>query len=149
MAKDITWALVINATTARIVRGLHKDAPPDAPELVITTDHKDLREIMADKPGRSYASVGTSRSAMEYASDPVRDAERAFVLQALAILDLHRLAGDFQHLVVAAGPEMLGMVRDVLPKPLAALVSCEINKNLLHESVQDLTKHLAALAYPT
>lgn len=68
--KPRIWILVADGSRARIVRydanGKHSD------DLVFEADHKQLKEIMADKPGRSFASMGAKRSAMEYHSDPVR-----------------------------------------------------------------------------
>ena len=72
--KDIVWALVMSSTQVRILRGISRENPHGEPELVLSTEHKDLRDIMSDKPGRSFSSVGSGRSAMEYASDPVKDA---------------------------------------------------------------------------
>lgn len=62
--KDIVWALVMSSTQARILQGFAKGETGDVPELVLNTEHKDLRDIMSDKPGRSFSSVGPERSAM-------------------------------------------------------------------------------------
>jgi protein required for attachment to host cells len=148
--KDRVWALVMNSTQARIVQGIAKGQTGDAPDLILHTEHKDLREIMSDKPGRSFSSVGHGRSAMEYASDPVKDAKRAFVEEAVTLLHQHFVKRDFTHLAVFAGPEMLGLLRDGLTPDLAQVVIMEISKNLLHESPQDLrrivTEHVCARA---
>lgn len=146
--KDVVWALVMNATQATIIQGIAKGEPGDAPDLILRTDHKDLREIMSDKPGRSFSSVGPGRSAMEYASDPVKDAKRAFVDQAVTLLQQHFVKRDFTHLAIFAGPEMLGLLRQGLTPDLQHAVIMDMPKNLLHESAQDLrrivTEHLFA-----
>lgn len=137
---DVVWALVISSTQARIVRGIAKGATDVVPELALHTEHKDLREIMSDRPGRSFSSVGSGRSAMAYASDPVKDAKRAFVDAAVALLHQHFVMGDFTQLAIFAGPEMLGLLRDGLPADLQQAVVKEMPKNLLHETPHDLRR---------
>jgi protein required for attachment to host cells len=136
--KDIVWALVMNATHARIIKGIAKGDTGHAPDLILNTVHKDLREVMSDKPGRSFSSVGQGRSSMEYASDPVKDARRAFVKQAVGLLHQHFVKHEFSHLAVFASPEMLGLIRESLTPDLTNAVIMEMPKNLLHETPHDL-----------
>lgn len=138
--KDVVWALVMSSTEARIIKGIARGGVEDVPEQSLHTEHKDLSDIMSDKPGRSYSSVGSARSAMEYASDPVMDAKRAFVDEVVALLHQHLVKHDFTHLAIFAGPEMLGLLRDGLPPDLQHVVIAEISKNLLHETPQDLRR---------
>ncbi|WP_309667487.1 host attachment protein [Tabrizicola sp.] len=138
--KDVVWALVMSSTQARIIKGIAKGATDEMPELALHAEHKDLREIMADKPGRSFASVGSARSAMEYASDPVKDAKRAFVDEAVILLHQHFVKHDFTHLAIFAGPEMLGLLRDGLPPDLQHAIIVDMPKNLLHETPHDLRR---------
>lgn len=138
--KDVVWALVMSSTQARIIRGIARGAVDDVPELTLHAEHRDLREIMSDKPGRSFSSVGSGRSAMEYASDPVRDAKRAFVDEVVTLLHRHFAQHDFTHLAIFAGPELLGLVRDGLPPDLQHSVIVEVSKNLLHETPHDLRR---------
>jgi protein required for attachment to host cells len=138
--KDVVWALVMNSTQARILRGIAIGKSSGAPDLTLQAEHKDLREIMSDKPGRSFASVGPGRSAMEYASDPVKDAKKAFVEQAVDLLHRHFVKDDFTHLAIFASPEMLGLLRDQLPPDLAHAVIVDMPKNLLHETPHDLRR---------
>lgn len=138
--KDIFWALVMSSTEARILQDIAPGRLDDAPELVLTAEHKDLRDIMSDKPGRSFASEGSGRSAMEYSSDPVKDAKRAFVDQVASLLHGHFVKHDFSHLAIFAGPEMLGLLREGLPPDLAHAVVIDLPKNLQHEPPQDLRR---------
>ena len=138
--KDIVWALVMSSTQARILQDIAKGETGDVPELVLSTEHKNLRDIMSDKPGRSFSSVGPGRSAMEYASDPVKDAKRAFVDEAVTLLHEHFVKHDFTQLAVFAGPEMLGLLRDGLPADLKHAVILEMPKNFLHETSHELRR---------
>jgi protein required for attachment to host cells len=138
--KDRVWALVMNSTQARIMQGIAKGENGGAPDLILLAEHRKLRDIMSDKPGRSFSSVGRGRAAMEYASDPVKDAKRAFAEQAITLLHQHFVKHDFTHLAIFAGPDMLGLLRDGLPADLKHAVIIDMPKNLLHETPQELRR---------
>ena len=71
-----TWIVIADGARARIVknagpgRGVESDS-----KLVFRSEHRKLQEIMADKPGRGFDSVGKGRHAMAYGADAL--AERA------------------------------------------------------------------------
>lgn len=138
------WALAMNASRARIIRSLFDDRAEPSSELVIRSGAEHLREVMSDRPGRSFASSGTGRrSAMEYGSDPLAEDERRFVRQVVDILDTHRRAGDFDALAIFAEPSVLGRLRDAMPERLRAITTCEVPKNYLQVPANDLTGLLA------
>jgi protein required for attachment to host cells len=129
----------MNATRARILRGLDPVPDPAAAELVMRTEAHRLKDIMADKPGRSFASHGGGRrSAMAYGSDPLEEDERVFARQVLALLESHRLASDFERLAIIAEPGVLGRLRQEMPARLRELVVAEVPKNLLHLTPREL-----------
>ena len=139
-----TWALVINSEHCRVLRGVSAKAEDALGELVLESEAKNLREIMSDKPGRSFESKGGGRrSAMEYASDPIADHHRAFMRQAIDLLEGHRRAGDFDKLAVFAEHDMLGYLRQLMPQSLRDIVILEVPKNLLHLSEHDLAEVVA------
>lgn len=145
MDRKTTWVLVMNSTVARILRGFREGdfIPPS--ELVLKSPHRNLREIMADKQGRSFASAGGGRrSAMEYASDPLREDMKAFVHKAVDLLQSHYLAGDFTALAIFAEPSVLGVIRDELGDRLRSHTILEVQKNLLHLNETDLAHTVEA-----
>jgi protein required for attachment to host cells len=123
----------MNSARCRILRGLGAGDEDALAELVLRSESRNLREIMADKPGRSFASMGGGRrSAMEYASDPVAEDQREFIRQVIAVLESHRRAGDFNRLAVFAEHDILGYLRQMMPPFLREMVIHEVAKNLLH-----------------
>jgi protein required for attachment to host cells len=131
MKPEIEWILVMNATRARLIRGLPESGEPAAPELVLRAPSHHLREVMSDKPGRSFSSGSPGRrSAMDYGSDPLRQDELEFVRQVIALIESHRRAGDFDRLAIVAAPHTLGLLREEMPHALQPLVSRELAKNL-------------------
>lgn len=141
MKQETIWALVMNTTRARILRGVREHNHLGAAELVLRTPHRALRDIMADKPGRTATSSGGGRrSSMQYASDPVHEDAVAFAREVVVLLETHRKASDFDSLAIFASEEMLGILRKELTDGLKAVVTKEITKNLMHESETDLMR---------
>lgn len=139
------WAVAMNATEVRIVRGLGPDAAGDAAkdETAFAIEAQQLRDIMADKPGRSHASTGDgSRSAMEYRSDPVADHTRALLRQAIAMLSNSLAKGEFRDLAVYAEHAVLGEWRKLVPPALAKAVIRETPANHAGKSARDLRDFL-------
>ena len=107
MGKPEIWIFWRDATRARVLRSPESLQAGTARVPMRTifeagAEHLPLRDIMADAPGRTFASIGTRRSAMEYHSDPVRDETRKFARSLLANLDTRLTAGEFDRLVICA-----------------------------------------------
>jgi protein required for attachment to host cells len=145
-----TWVLLADASRAKVVRiPRHMaGAPREAIETVLEfgAEHRQLREIMADEPGRSYASTGKRRSAIEYHSDPVREQTRAFARTIVSELEERFAQADFERLVVCAPARMLGALREARSEALADVTFKEIEKDYtklpqvdLRNIVEDLT----------
>lgn len=145
-----TWGLALNGSRARIVRDLENrhDERGIPEELALEIRPKHLRDVMTDKPGRSFSSAGAGRSAMEYASDPVAEEKKAFCAEVQELLEQHLHAGDFKRLVVSASPEMLGIFRDLRSAAIAEATVREVDKDLLHEDRKGLRHLLQAMVTP-
>jgi protein required for attachment to host cells len=127
-----TWIVLADASRARILRHLpdHQESDGKHDEIQLYSEHRRRGEIMADKAGRSFASEGTRRSAMEYRSDPVREEERAFAKRIARLLEERRLEDDFDRLVIFAAPRTLGDLRDAMEEGVRKLTIAEIDKDL-------------------
>lgn len=132
MKRKKTWILVANGAYARIIRQLEAGDKNGTllEDLVLEVDHKQLREIMSDRPGRSFASQGRRRSAMEYASDPVHEQEARFAHTLIEELERHYANHGFDQLVIIAEPRMLGALRQKLSGVLRPTVVKEIARDL-------------------
>ena len=102
MARQGTWALVTNGVRARILRGLEDGDSEDPVELVSKTASTHLREILSDKPGRSFESDGSGRR-----------------------------AGRLTRLAIFAAPKILGILRQELPTSLKEAVILQRDVNLI------------------
>lgn len=141
----------MNSTRARVLRGLDHAGATSQVELVLKSEARNLRQIMSDRQGISFGfsppglrpgtdSRRASSSGAPSVGTLVDEDRREFIGQVAALLESHRSAGDFDQLAVFAEPEVLGMLRQILPDALRATVVCEVPKNLVHLSERDLPK---------
>lgn len=111
-----TFVLVADASRARLYQ-----RPDNASKLVLLEefDHPEgrakARDLMADKPGRTFASGPVeARSAKEYRTDPKEVEAEKFARELGRRLADHFDAHAFDDLVIAAPPKFLGLLRATL-----------------------------------
>lgn len=139
MRRSKTWALVMNGERARILRGLEDGDGEDPVELVSRARSAHLRDIMADKAGRSFSSGSTGRrSAVEMGSDPILRDMQDFASETADVLEKHRQAGDFARLAIFAESKMLGILRKECPATLWTTVFLDLPLNLIALSERDI-----------
>lgn len=142
-------ALAMSTTRVRILRDLDRaGAAPDEIDFAIPAQH--LQDVMADKPGRSFASIGDGRrSAMEYASDPLADETGRMLRQAVAVMEDELRNGRVREIAVFAEPGVLGAWRKLASDAVQAAVIREEPVNHLQLAPAELRRTLrAALGMP-
>lgn len=100
----------------------------------------------SDIPGRSRAGPGAAHHGMDRPSSETRQNRERFAAGLIRVLEKTWGKGAYDRLFIAAPPKMLGALRDELPKALAAKVTAEMHKDLLHVSEGDLPSHFADVA---
>jgi protein required for attachment to host cells len=108
--------------------------------------HQHDRELASDRPGRSYESVGGARHAIERENDPRWQEAVRFARRISCRLDDALRKGEFDELIVVAGPPFLGLIRSELSRPARERVVHEIRKDLVHGPVEALRRHLPSSA---
>jgi protein required for attachment to host cells len=108
--------------------------------------HLHARDFVSDRPGRGYESVGGQRHAIARENDPRRQEAVKFARRISRRLDEARRKGEFEELIVVAGPPFLGTMRAQLSKPTRARVVHEVPKDLVHSPLESLRDHLPASA---
>jgi protein required for attachment to host cells len=108
--------------------------------------HQHDRELASDRPGRSYESVGGARHAIERENDPRWQEAVRFARRISCRLDDALRRGEFDELIVVAGPPFLGLIRSELSRPARERVVHEIRKDLVHGPVEALRTHLPSSA---
>lgn len=146
MKLDRTWILIADASRARVLLYRGPEHKLETVEgMTLAFDHKRAREIGADKPGRSFESVGATRHAVSPHSDLERIEEKRFAHEIAERLDKEAERASFERLVLVAPPTMLGDLRQALSARLAALVSATLDKDLTKTPEAKLGKHLKAV----
>ena len=137
---NTTWIVVGHRAGARIFE--HKEG---ALRLVSDVSQEAGRlksgEINSDGPGRSldHSPGGHPMSSENNAHDHVA---LTFAQSIGKSLQKARNEHSFEHLVLVAEPRFLGMLRGVLDKPTAALVTNTVGKDLAHVGANDILSHL-------
>jgi protein required for attachment to host cells len=144
MKAKTTWILIADGAQAKVFEhtGPGKGLQP-IDDLQFEQEALQAQEIMADRPGRSFASAGTARSAMEYSSDPVQVRERRFVENVAEELEKRLQKGQFDRLIVAAAPTALGDLRPAFSKALKETIVAELAKDLTNIPTPKLEAHFA------
>lgn len=123
-----------------------ESAPKEVARISDPTAHLHDRDLVSDRPGRSYESVGGARHAIERENDPRHQQAVLFARRIARRLDEARRKDEFERLVVVAGPPFLGLLRGEFSRSTKSLVAHEIRKDLVHSKLEALRKHLAETA---
>ncbi len=146
MKPTTTWILIADGARARIFANL---GPGKGIETVdggeFGADHRPDRDIVSDKPGRSFESVGDTRHAYEPRHDPHRELKRAFSEELAAMLDEKLAAKAYDRVILVAPPAMLGDLRAALSAHVKGAVYAELDKDLTKTPVAELPQHLGAV----
>lgn len=146
MKRTMTWVLIADGARARIAwndgpgRGVR---PLDREEL----QGRNLpgREIMSDRPGRTFDSAGQGRHAMEPPTDPREHERRIFLNELAALLHREQQQGHYDRLVLVAPPKALGILRDALSDSVRDRITGELDKDLTNIPFHRIAQHLGSV----
>ena len=138
-----TWILIADGARARI---LQNDGPGTGLQALEGRewhgDHAATHELMSDRTGRAFSSVGPARSAIEPHSDPHRQLKRNFVHRLADTLSEGWRDRAYDRLILVAAPSALGDLRAALSPDVRAKVVAEIAKDLTKIPDAAMAEHL-------
>jgi protein required for attachment to host cells len=112
--------------------------------------HLHDQDMVSDKPGRVFdhappasgrrGAVGHHGTGGE--RSPRKHEAETFARTIVAALEKGRNAGDFDRLVLIAGPPFLGLLREYLPKALEHVVAAQVSKDLVHQNDAAIKTHM-------
>lgn len=144
MKSTTTWIVIADGARARVMQN---DGPGKGvvalQEMIFEGDHSSTSEVMSDRSGRAFDSVGRGRHAMEPTTDPHSHLKSEFVREIASRLE-HR-ADEFDQLILVAPPQALGLLRKSLSPAVAHKVKSELGKDLTHVPNADLPLHLTGV----
>lgn len=141
MAGKSTWALVCSVSRARILRGLEPMPAPRPNDLKLRARQENLRAYVAGRIGPERPGARAELAPLAC----LRADERLFAAEIAALLDAHRLAGEFSRLAVISSPPMLTLLREEFPAGLRRTLVVELAMDLLREEEADLRRQVTRL----
>ena len=145
MKRKKTWVIVANGDTARLF-----DLPARNAPLVPLEDHVlAAPEInaYADTQGMSHSSVGASQRRMSPRTEPEDLALEAFARVISDKLSDALKRGEYERLVIAAAPRLMGHLREHLEMAVKATIWLEIDKDFAQMPLDKLGKALEPHLY--
>ncbi|MBK1735752.1 hypothetical protein CKO15_10775 [Halorhodospira abdelmalekii] len=144
------WVVAADAARARLFssaqrtgKSLEELATWVNPELRVPS-----RELTTDRPGRTFDSTGEGRHALADPTDVKEVESERFARELVKRLEQAYHEHKFAHLVIAAAPHFLGLIRQQLPRTLRAAISVEIDKDICHlERPEQIRSHLPDFLY--
>jgi protein required for attachment to host cells len=146
MKKIVIWIVIADGTQAHV----YEHTGPGSGLVIVkgfdlSIDPLQSREIGSDRPGRTFASHGTHRSAKAPSTDPAQHRETEFIRSLAGMLDSKAKAGAFDKMVIAAAPIALGDLRKALSDHVKKRVIAELDKDLTNIPTQQLGNHLEGI----
>jgi len=139
-----TWLLIADGSRAKVMVAEGDGAGfRTVEDMARSIDLPKSGELLADKPGRTFDSVGAGRHAKESPTDPRRHLKREFASTVIGELRRAMLAKRFDRLILVAPPAFLGDLREELPKDLKDKLAGDVASDLTNTPEQDLPAHLS------
>lgn len=142
VVRNDAWVMVGDGRKALFF--INKGSPDLLDLRVLETridDNPATRDQGADRPGRAYASVGGSRSAVGD-TDWHEIEEERFARAIAERINDGAEAGEFSEIVIVAPPKTLGEIRKDLSKKAQEKVAGELGKDLTRHPLPDIEKAL-------
>lgn len=136
------WYVIADGGRARFVERDENDAFKTVLSFVASDMHKRSSDLGRDRPARVMESSGPGRSAVEPRRDLHEAAKEDFIALVAAQIAAEHASGRFDNLVLVSPPGVLTELKQKLAKPMAALVTRELQKDLTKVPDHDLTEHL-------
>lgn len=118
-------------------------APRLKAEQILRNDNPPTREQGTGQPGRSFQSVGSSRSSVEQ-TDWHEIGEQRFARTIADAMEGLARDRDIPGFVIAAPPRTLAELRRLLDVNVKARIIAEIDKDLTGHPVEDIERRLSA-----
>jgi protein required for attachment to host cells len=138
------WVVVCDGAKALVLENTGTRMTPNLmTKEVYQQDDPKTHEIGTDKPGRTFSSAGSRRSAVAQ-TDWHDQAEQKFLASLAARLDRAVLAGETPSLIVVAPPRAIGVLRGKFTTHVLHALRAEVEKDYVKMPVDEITRHLTS-----
>lgn len=139
-----TWILVADSARARLFATTEQDDGA----LVELEDFLNPecrgRELEADRPPRTFESVGSARHAIEDHTSYDQKSLEFFARELDAVLERGRVGHRYDDIVIIAPPHFLGALNSTMGKHVRDCVIAELPKDLSSADARTIRDHLPA-----
>jgi len=136
------WMLVADGRRARVLVEQRRGAALEEPADWVMEIGPDELYDAQDRPPRSFDRVGAGRHAMDKGRSLHEQEEEKFLKRVADRLGEAEKHNAFDHLVIAAPPRALGLLRNLLPAGAKSRIVADISKDLLDEPAPKLRERL-------
>lgn len=137
------WMLVADGRRARVLVEQRRGATLEEPSDWNMEIGPDELYDPQDRPPRSFDRAGAGRHAMDKGRSLHEQEEEKFLKRVADRIGDAERHNSFDHLVIAAPPRALGMLRNMLPAGAKSRLVGDISKDLLDEPSAKLRERLS------
>ena len=101
------------------------------------------KDMVSDMPGKGAGKGGGGDHAFQEKIEPKEQEMIVFAKRVADYLDDARKANKLNQLILAAAPAFLGELRTHLSSETSEKIVFELDKNIAHDSAEDIRKHLS------
>lgn len=139
--KKNTWIVIANSSVARIFEVENHTSLKELNQLIHPESRQHSRDLVSDRPGRGFESVGPARHNMEPKTNPQDQEIIDFAKKLCSHLDAARSKGTINRIYIAANPHFLGLIRKHLPAQTAQLIAAEVDKDITTLKPQEILEY--------
>lgn len=140
-----TWVLVADKCQAKIFRVLKFPKLEAISHMEHPASGLLNQDLVSSKPGRSFQSTGTARSAYQPETEPKQIEAIKFATEIAEVLYKASNNGEFHELYIIANPSFLGLLRQHINPQIQQHIIAEIHKELTSSNKEEIEHHLSAL----
>ena len=140
--KKNSWLIVANSSLARVFTLEKRDQLTELKVLEHPESRLHNLDLVSDKPGRAFESVGGARHALEAKTTPKKQEFAIFAKIIADYLEAAHQNGEFDTLYIAANPSLLGLLRQSLHPQTIKAIKGEVDKDVTHLKLQEISSHL-------
>lgn len=140
-----TWVVVAESSRARIFRMDNINAPlVEIADMQHSESRLHERDLMSDRPGRTFDSQGGGRHAKEPGLTAKKAETDSFAKSVAEYINTECEKGVFEKLILISAPEFLGLLRKHLDENVKQHITREIDKNIVKQNEALIRKELIA-----
>lgn len=139
--KKNSWLMVANSSLARIFKIQDSHSLIELQVLEHPESRLHNKDLVSDKPGRGFESAGAQRHGLENGTTAKQEEFSIFARHLANYLKFAHQQKEYDSLYLAAGPTLLGLLRQILDPLVIKATAEEVDKDMTHLKKEDILSH--------